>query len=241
MCRIDDADDLVLGASTNHDSLLPADFNQSLNPMCEPSNAALCKFDESPELTKSGAEFIHGQISEPRTRSVAYDQVDCGFTFVRGQLGNEDDDEETEAKIRAFLEEKALELKKLQTPLYDFYKSLNLASSCPRVVSDKENISSNCNLPPKSRSPNKVASRRFSTAIIDSELNSSPGSCSSRRKSNVNDAANFQASQDVEELVLDSQQESYAPPSSRFSDKKREWEEELAEELERTRGKSILL
>ncbi|RDY11309.1 Mitogen-activated protein kinase kinase kinase NPK1, partial [Mucuna pruriens] len=48
------------------------------------------------------------------------------FSFPGVPCLSEEDDELTESKIKAFLDEKALELKKLQTPLYEeLYNSLN--------------------------------------------------------------------------------------------------------------------
>ncbi|KAL8047877.1 hypothetical protein ABFX02_07G028600 [Erythranthe guttata] len=233
MCRIDDSVDLVLGAPTKFTpTLLSSDCNQSFNPMCEPNEDWPCKFDESPELTKSRMESRPSQLVEPGNRTLGSVEVSCGFSFPRGDSVQDDDDEVTESKIRAFLVEKALDLKKLQTPLYEFYNSLNVAAPpSPVGVGNKENVSSNCNLPPKSRSPNKVYSRRFSTAI-DVEYSSSSGSCS-RRASNISDV-NFRASQDVKNLPPDYQQEPLTP-SSRFSEIQRKWKEELDEELERTR------
>ncbi|KAL3812667.1 hypothetical protein ACJIZ3_013935 [Penstemon smallii] len=232
MCRVDDNDDLVLGASMKFTSnLIPSDCNQSFNPMCEPNDEWTCNFDLSPELNKSGTDFLPNPIVENGNRSLAPGEVDCAFTFPSGQSGPEDDDEVTESKIREFLDEKAMELKKLQTPLYQFYNSLNVASPRSPVGSEnKENVSSTCNLPPKSsRSPSKVGSKRLSTAI-DFEYSSSPGSCS-RRVSNISDV-NFQASQDVKEILLDSRRDSLTP---RFSEIQRKWKEELDEELQRKR------
>lgn len=73
--------------------------------MCEPNDDWTCKFDESPGLTKSEME-IPSQVVDPGSRSLGSVEVDCGFTFPRGQSGSEDEDEVTEAKIRAFLDEK---------------------------------------------------------------------------------------------------------------------------------------
>ncbi|KAK6117251.1 hypothetical protein DH2020_049016 [Rehmannia glutinosa] len=229
MCRIDDNDDLVLGASTEFKhTRLSSDCNQSFNPMCEPNDDWPCKFDESPELTKSGMEILSSHNVESGNRSFGSIEVDCGFTFPRGQSGPEDDDEVTESKIRAFLDEKALELMKLQTPLYEFYNSLNICRPSFVGIGNKENVSINCNLPPKSRSPNKVGSRRLSTAIV-AEYSSSPG----RRVSNIGNV-NIRSSEDIKELPLDYQQEPLTP-SSRFTEIQRKWKEELDEELERTR------
>lgn len=155
-----------------------------------------------------------------------------------------------------------MDLKKLQTPLFAFYNSLNVAGPPSPVggIGNKENVSSICNLPPKSRSPNKVASRRFSTAL-DVEYSLSPRNFS-RRASNIGDV-NFRASQVVKEQPFDYQPEPLTPryaisfgslfvnfllfsltsylemssSSSRFSEIQRKWKEELDEELERTRGK----
>lgn len=81
-------------------------FVQSFNPMCEPNDDWTCNFDESPELSKSGMEILPSEIVEPGSRSLGSVEVDCGFTFPREQSASEDDDELTEAKIRAFLDEK---------------------------------------------------------------------------------------------------------------------------------------
>ncbi|XP_073046277.1 LOW QUALITY PROTEIN: mitogen-activated protein kinase kinase kinase NPK1-like [Primulina eburnea] len=231
LCRFDDEDVVALGAPTKCTStLLPQDCNQSFNPMCEPTDDLTCKFDENSELNNSGAGLYSSQIVDPLNRSLASGMVDHGFTFP-GHSGAEDEDEVTESKIREFLDVKALELKKLQTPLYEFYKSLNVAGPpSPVGVGNKENVSNNYNLPPKSRSPSRLGSRRLSTAI-DADCSSSPGSCS-RRVSNAVDV-NFQACQDVKELH-ESHREPLSP-SSEFIDRQRKWKEELDEELERTR------
>ncbi|PIN04472.1 MEKK [Handroanthus impetiginosus] len=230
MCRIDD-DDVVLGASMKFaSSMVSGDCKQSFNPVSEPNDDWPCKFDESPEVNKSRTGLLQNQISESRNSVYASSEVDSGFTFPRGQSGAEDDDEVTESKIRAFLDEKAFELRKLQTPLYEFYNSLNVAGPpCPVGSGNKENVSSNCSLPPKSRSPRGVNSRRFSIAV-DVEHSSSPRRCS-RHISNMGDV-NFQASQDFKEILLDSQKE---PITTRFTEIQRKWKEELDEELERTR------
>ncbi|XP_022878807.1 mitogen-activated protein kinase kinase kinase NPK1-like isoform X2 [Olea europaea var. sylvestris] len=227
MCLIDDSDDLVFGTPAKSTStLLSRDYNQSFNPMCEPSDHWQCKFDESPELKRSGNELLSSQIIKTGNRSHVSGDVDCGFTFPRGPA-SEDEDEATESKIREFLDEKALELKKLQTPLYEeFYNSLNVAGPVSPV--GEENVSSNNNLPPKSRSPSRMVSRRFSTAL-DVENSPSPSSCS-RRVSNIGDI-NYQASPDKE---LDSQRDPLTPHAS-FFEREKKWKEELVEELERKR------
>lgn len=108
----------------------------------------------------------------------------------------------------------ALELKKLQSPLYQFYNSLNVSSPpSPFAIGNKENVPSNCNLPPKSKSPNRSGCRRFSTAF-DVNYSSSAKSFS-RRVSNIGDV-HSQASKDVKELLLNSQGEPLTPRSAKI-------------------------
>lgn len=58
-------------------------------------------------------------------------------------------------------------MKKLQTPLEQFYNSTMNAAGHPSAVGipDGENVPSNLNLPPKSKSPSRLPSGRFSTMI----------------------------------------------------------------------------
>ncbi|KAF5951009.1 hypothetical protein HYC85_013002 [Camellia sinensis] len=128
MCQIDDNDDLVVGASMKFNSvLLSHDLNKSFNPMSEPNDDLPYKFDESPELEKSRTNLFAGQTINKAANSLEA-SGNNDFTFPSGPLVAEEDDEVTETKIRAFLDEKALDLKKLQTPLYEeFYNSLNAA------------------------------------------------------------------------------------------------------------------
>uniref|UniRef100_A0A5B6Z2A7 mitogen-activated protein kinase kinase kinase n=1 Tax=Davidia involucrata TaxID=16924 RepID=A0A5B6Z2A7_DAVIN len=246
MCQIDDKDDLVVGESMKFNSaLLSVDFNKSFNPMSEPNDDWPCKFDESPELDRSRMDLFSGQtINKAADSPGASGKGDNGFTFPSGPLAGEDDDEVTESKIRAFLDEKAFDLKKLQTPLYEeFYSSLH-ASSSPSAVGteNKENFTNNLNLPPKSRSPKQVPSRRLSAAV-DVAYTASPGihSKGSKRVSNVGSVSdqNLQEVQsprvsEWKELLLDAQQVPISPSAS-FSERQRRWKEELDEELERKR------
>lgn len=75
--------------------------------MCEPDNDWPCKFDESPELTKSQANLHYDQATiKPTNNPIMSYKEDLAFTFPSGQSAAEDDDELTESKIRAFLDEK---------------------------------------------------------------------------------------------------------------------------------------
>ena len=114
----------------------------------------------------------------------------------------------------------ALELKKLQTPLYEeFYNSLNTSCS-PNVIdgtSDETAASRKyLKLPPKSRSPSRVPISTTSKAVDNT---GSPGSNgrSSSTVGNVNDhgSQDIPASplNELKGVIVDSQQE---PSSPRF-------------------------
>ncbi|KAM3265637.1 mitogen-activated protein kinase kinase kinase NPK1 [Capsicum annuum] len=236
MCQMDN-DDFMFGASVKCISDLHSHAKyKSFNPMSEPDNDWPCKFDESPELTKSQANLHFGQIKP--TNSPLMTCKEDVFAFSGGQSAAEDDDELTESKIRAFLDEKAMDLKKLQSPLYEeFYNSLNVSSSPnPAGIGNKENFPSNLNLPPKSKSPNRFLSRRLSTAT---EGASSPSPVThSKRISNIGGLSN-EAIQELQSPrnnewkdLLGSQREAV---NSSFSERQRKWKEELDEELQRKR------
>ncbi|XP_059649988.1 mitogen-activated protein kinase kinase kinase NPK1 isoform X2 [Cornus florida] len=243
MCQIDDKDDLLgVGSVKFNSALVSDDLNKSFNPMLEPNDDWPCKSDESPELERSRTNLFSGQTINKATDSTeASGNGDNDFTFPSGPVAAEDDDEVTESKIRAFLDEKALDLKKLQTPLYEeFYNSLNASGpSSADGNENKENFTNNLHLPPKSRSPKRLPSRRLSAAV-DFVYSTSPGS-HSKRVSNVG-GVNDQIPQEVQspqrsewkEILLDGQQEPVSPSAS-FSERQRRWKEELDEELERKR------
>ncbi|PWA63503.1 mitogen-activated protein kinase kinase kinase NPK1 [Artemisia annua] len=252
MCQMDD-DDLMAGTSMKLDSTLVSnDVNKSFNPMMEPDDDWPCQFDGSPELDKSACQFdaspelgksatnlFPDQVSEMTTES-PLDNGDNGFTFPNGASGMDEEEEVTEIKIRAFLDEKALDLKKMQTPLYEeFYNSMNPAIS-PVVNENKENLLNNSNLlPPKSKSPNRLFRKRLSSAV-DVSCISSPGN-KSERHSNIGGANDQNPLEcrspqngQLKENNLDSQKEAMSPSAS-FAERQRRWKEELAEELERKR------
>ncbi|KAJ0523374.1 putative mitogen-activated protein kinase kinase kinase STE-STE11 family [Helianthus annuus] len=243
MCQMDD-DDLMAGKSMKLDSTsITNDVNKSYNPMMEPDDDWPCQFDGSPEVgSNAAANLFPDQVSEiTEVTPVELDNGDNdGFTFPNGASGMEEDEEVTEVKIRAFLVEKALDLKKMQTPLYEeFYNSLNAAIS-PVGIENKENSSTNVNLPPKSKSPNsnRLLRKRLSSAV-DVSYVSSPGGNKSEPVSHTNNDQNPQERRSpqhgqMKENILDSQKDAISPSAS-FSERQRRWKEELAEELERKR------
>lgn len=161
-----------------------------------------CKFDISRETnTDEHPGSATASISMKR---------DNGFSFPSIGPLCEEDDEVIETKIRTFLDEKALDLKKLQTPLlHEFYNTVNLSSSssskipckAKRIVASSGGGASPAN--------NNRSRRRISSGILK-EIPSP----------NLND-----------HVV-----ESIAKISPRFSDRQKKWKEELDEELERERG-----
>lgn len=236
MCEIGDKDDLLCSGSSIrfHSVLASADLNKSFNPMSEPTENWPCKFDESPELSTSGMKSFSAKIVDVNGSLEISGKEEPDFSFPSGPSAQDDEEELTETKIRAFLDEKALELKKLQSPLYEeFYNTLNATSQLNAFrIATGENL-----LPPKSKSPNRLPSRRFSTAL-GAGINASPGE---RRASNAASMHN-RALQEIQSpkineskvLVLDSQQEASSPSLS-FSERQRRWKEELDEELQRKR------
>ncbi|CAN6677087.1 unnamed protein product [Malus baccata var. baccata] len=235
MCQIDDTDDIVLGSIAKFRSVVgPDELNKSFNPMCEPNDDWPCKFDESLETERSGINFSPCQTIHEASRSIGASQrVETEFMFPSGPSAAEDDEEVTESKIRAFLDEKALDLKKLQTPLYEeFCSSLNAAGI---GNANHEHVSKHLNLPPKSKSPSRAPSRRFSTAFDAA----GPGK-HTRDVSNAS-GVHDRVLQEIQppqlsewkELPHD-QKESFSLSAS-FSEMQRKWKQELDEELERKR------
>ncbi|XP_054800903.1 mitogen-activated protein kinase kinase kinase NPK1 [Prosopis cineraria] len=237
MCEIDDKDEFSEGAVKVRSSM--SENIMSFNPMSEPSDDWSCKFDVSPELDHSGVSICTDEMYKPPGHPEAFQEEQKDFSFAGEASVSEDDDELTESKIQAFLDEKALGLKKLQTPLYEeFYNSLNTSCS-PNAVetTNDETTPKFLALPPKSRSPNRVPIGTPSKAIDHTE---SPGS-NGRSSPNVGNATDHN-SHDIPSpplnewkgLLVDSQQEPSSPSLS-FSERQRKWKEELDQELERKR------
>ncbi|PON80142.1 Serine/threonine protein kinase [Parasponia andersonii] len=239
MCQIDDKDhDLVASSLVKFGSVLESkDLTKSFNPICEPTDDWPCKLDKSLELDRSGINTSHGQTVQMADGSFGASVRESAFKFCSGPSVAEDDDEVTESKIRAFLDEKALDLKKLQTPLYEeFYNNTINAAVHPVGIRDSENLPSFLNLPPKSKSPGRLSSRRFS-AMVNTAKTASPWT-----KSHTKNISN--ASRPLQEIqppqlsewkgLLDTKEGSLSQSTS-FSERQRKWKEELDEELERTR------
>lgn len=243
MCQIDYKDELVVDASAKLKSILASDdLNKSFNPMCEPTDDWPCKLDQSIELERSGIDLCSSQTTCKNACSPGVSgKGENDFTFPCEPIPTEDDDEVTESKIRAFLDEKALDLKKLQTPLYEeFYGTSNM-SGLPGAVQTAhgEKASNLLSLPPKSKSPNRAPSRRLSS-VVDAANDERPG----RSTKNLSNASRVheRALKEIQptqlgewkELLPDAQHEKISPSAS-FSEIQQKWREELVEELERER------
>ncbi|XP_078180041.1 mitogen-activated protein kinase kinase kinase NPK1-like isoform X4 [Carex rostrata] len=238
MCRLDDGDDFpVIGSS--------------FNPMSEPLDKWPCKFDISPEQRTLSSQHLRDLTADHDGVNRSTSKVDCsganGFSFPSDAVC-EDDDEVIESKIRAFLDEKALDLKKLQTPLYEeFYNSLNASNA--QVISSmcKENISNYSNgnatnaskLPPTT--PSKISSAALPTMLLrsGSSRNVSPGSIFSRRSSRCS----VEGTHILQEITSPQKLNEWVPPEHHSdiqeplspSSIRRKWKEELDQELERQR------
>ncbi|OMO62517.1 hypothetical protein CCACVL1_22781, partial [Corchorus capsularis] len=228
MCQIDKNDSIISEVWLCSASMLD-NVNKNSDTNGEPSHDWKRKYGEDPETAP---------IGHPSTCNEGGND----FSFTCGPSLSEDDDELTESKITAFLDEKALELKKLQTPLYEeFYNSVNVLCSPSFIENKRDETPPNyLKLPPKSRSPSRGPMGTPSSAA-DAISTGSPGSNNSRRVSNIGNASD-QASQensspqlsDRKGVLLDGQPEP-SSPSVVFSEIQRKWKEELDQELERKR------
>ncbi|KAJ4969234.1 hypothetical protein NE237_015935 [Protea cynaroides] len=227
MCQIDYEDDFLLDQSVKPNSVSVMDDLKSFNPISEPTDDWPCKFDESPGLEHRGMDLQSGHpISGISGIPGASVKGDNDFSFPCAPSVSEDDDEVTELKIRAFLDEKALDLKKLQTPLYEeFYNTLNASGLSGLAGStNDENVTNYLKLPPKSKSPSRVPSGTPSQGV-DAVNTASPGS-DSGRVSDI-DSHNTQCLREISSPQLNE--------CVSFSERQRKWKEELDQELERKR------
>ncbi|XP_014524160.1 mitogen-activated protein kinase kinase kinase NPK1 [Vigna radiata var. radiata] len=212
MCLMDE-DDFLIGSPVKPESLLLAsDDTKSCNPSSKPADDHPCNFNESQYLEKNRPHLSFS--SEP--------------------LGTEDDEEVTECKIRDFLDAKALELKKLQTPLYEEFLSISNAAIAPAPFAKSKVMSGVPNVTSKLRSSSQ-AWRRFS--MVGSATVASPGSHTKYRSKH--NGAHCQPLQEIQPPVLNESKETLhdaelesSSVSSNFSERQRKWKEELVEELE---------
>ncbi|KAL6862415.1 hypothetical protein ACP4OV_016756 [Aristida adscensionis] len=215
MCQFEDKDDVPM----------------SFNPMAEPSDEWESKHDISPEQVCHSREF--GGLAKLAESQMS----ENGFTFpCEGNC--EEDDEFTESKIKEFLDEKATDLKKLQTPLYEFYNTVNAGVS--QAVSDVCRASNITNPQCSPRAIKMVEGAPVEPICVNVN-NISPKSCarhfsrSSVESSRVlREIASPQLNK-FEDKVHDIASKVQDNPSYSFSEIKRKWKEELDQELKRER------
>uniref|UniRef100_A0A0A9D7J6 Uncharacterized protein n=1 Tax=Arundo donax TaxID=35708 RepID=A0A0A9D7J6_ARUDO len=220
MCEFADKDDY------------PA-VGSSYNPMSEPFDNWESKFDISPEQNShQSTEF--GGLAKHAGSSI----TENDFTFPCGG-SCEDDDVLTESKIKAFLEEKALDLKKLQTPLYEeFYNTVNAGSSQGADQTSKGKFTNSPKLPPRGKSPPSKIRGGGASPTCDNLNNTSPEICSKQfSKSSVERSRILReiASPQLNEFGDKSHPDVPDSPSISFAERQRRWKEELDQELERER------
>ncbi|KAG2272981.1 hypothetical protein Bca52824_067536 [Brassica carinata] len=225
LCQID-MDDLCNMSSVSNNVLSQStDLNKSFNPMCDSTDNWSCKFDESPEVKRSKSNMLSYQTAELKS-GVPCDE-EASLTLAGSSSVAEDDYKATELKIKSFLDEKAQDLKRLQTPLLEeFHNAMN--PGIPQgALGDTTTNYKLPNLPTISKSPKRLPSRRLS-AISDAMP--SPFKSSKRT---LNTSRVMQPGTESTEVNESTKK---AVNNSRcFSEIRREWEEELYEELERHR------
>ncbi|KAL8162671.1 hypothetical protein V2J09_014160 [Rumex salicifolius] len=180
MCQIDDKVDFMVNSIEKPSPVSNLDdMNKSFNPMCEPDDEWPCKFNETTTNLEENESDSHSKGASGANRESCVN-MDGDFTFPSEPLGD-DDDEVTESKIREFLDEKALDLKRLQSPLYEFYNTLNSASATSFGAVETDNDTSN--ISSRTPSPHRVPSRRLSAAVY--AMTASPVSRTKRALDNA--------------------------------------------------------
>nr|BAD25847.1 putative protein kinase [Oryza sativa Japonica Group] len=215
MCEFADKDDC------------PA-VGSSYNPMSEPFDNWESKFDASPEQTSHQSMEFGGLAKHAESSMTEND-----FTFpCEGSC--EDDDVLTESKIKAFLDEKALDLKKLQTPLYEeFYNTVNAGNSQVADHTSNGIFSNSPKLPPRGKSPtSKMRGGAAAASTCDNSNNTRPESCSNQLSEDTVQSSRILreiASPQLDELGNKIHSDVQDSPSVSFAERQRKWKEELVQ------------
>lgn len=218
-------------------------WSESFNPVSEPSYMDATKWQSN--LTTNGGfslrRSMNGNVMENPT-------IGRQSMLERGwSLRPEDEDEVTESKIRAFLDEKALELKKLQTPLYEEFNDSLRASAFQGVGSAIESyvapLSPTMAAPSTSKSPSKASSVSGRSGGVHSSQDSetSVSSDSPGRNAAPSTSVNFNPLLEIPPPKLNEQkglnndatQQPLPSPGLSCSERQRLlWKEELQQELQ---------
>ncbi|CAM0911533.1 unnamed protein product [Alopecurus aequalis] len=211
MCQLVDKDDFMM-------------IGSSFNPMSEP-------FDgwESLKQRSSQSMGFNGLANHAESNMSEND-----FTFPCDGI-SEEDDEVTESKIKDFLDEKAIDMKKLQSPLYEFYNTVNAGfSEGAGDVCRANSITSTQLLPPPGRSPPiKMEGGAAVKPVCDNLHNASPKSCTrSFSRSSVGSGQILRELASPQLNKVDDKVHDIRENTSISSERQRKWKEELDQELE---------
>lgn len=226
-----------LNCSVRLDSIRGDFLTESFNPMGEPSAMEdhwVSKLNQS-GVGMASKEANYDLLEPTGHHDIAEKEAD-DFTFQYDLTQYDDDDEVTESKIKAFLDEKALELKRLQTPLYEeFYNTIN---ATPRREHDMDSSVATPMLI-KSKSPSKKASGGPSLAMNNRDIEASMSSGSPAGASPSVDCTPLSevTSPKLNQSRGLRQETLQGSPSPRLgsSERQRKWKEELDQELARGR------
>lgn len=228
-----------LYCSVRVDSVRTDCLSESFNPMSDPS------FNNPNWSFRSAATATFGP---PATTNRYGGDVSLAPNLVSEEslrcTQDEDDDEVTEMKIRAFLDEKALELKRLQTPLFEeLYSIWNENGAANENGPAQSFIAplSPAAIRHNSRSPSKgstMSARSVGTrSSRDSETSVTSGSPREGSISVVNCVPLLEVDSprlnEWKGLIHEAQQS--PSPSLATSERQKLWEKELLQELEMKR------
>ncbi|KQJ98302.1 mitogen-activated protein kinase kinase kinase NPK1 [Brachypodium distachyon] len=197
-------------------------IGSSFNPVSEP-------FDgwESLEQRSTQSRAFNGLVNHAES-----DMAENDFAFPCEAI-SEEDDEVTESKIKDFLDEKAIDMKKLQSPLYEFYNTVNAGFS--QGVSDvcgESNRTSPQLLPPLGMSPTIKMEGGAAAEPICDNLNASPKVCTRRfSRSTMENGRILREIASPQLNKFDDKVQVQDNPSI-SSERERKWKEELYQELE---------
>eukprot|EP00250_Pteridium_aquilinum_P005821 c15855_g1_i1 orf=395-2476(+) len=249
-----------------HSSINPMAEPMSFNPICDPSYVD-DGWDNYSEPGVLENEILQNNIAEVNplaSTSQCDGGEDCDFSFQCGSA--DEDDEVTESKIKAFLDEKALELKRLQTPLYMEYHSIQNVTNAAQQGVETNSIRSAVQpkggghesflspvspatrrqfTAPNSKSPTSKASTHSGPTIAcsrDSEASVSSGSPGAHNRS-VNFYPHVESPKlhEWKGLLQETQQPLPSPRNLSSSEQQRLWKEELQKELEMKREEKRML
>jgi len=125
-----DTDDLNCSVrldSVRFDSIQHDTWNESYNPVSEPSFVDGTNWRLN--LTANGGFSVGGPVANGDFASMGTPECEHSLEERGWSLQQQEEDEVTESKIRAFLDEKALELKRRQTPLQEELYETSMRSS----------------------------------------------------------------------------------------------------------------